>query len=170
MEFSFNSCTLLIQLLHGLCTTFPWSSCDLVMWCYLTVTLWHLVAWYFLTLHPCIVSPEKKRKGKEIYIWLKVKRYVLKVYNNKLLEHSQYSLQFSSAAVNIFFFLSSLCCYPKNINIVGEMLVVHSFSNRYVSLKFWRRVVKESIQSRNVRPASTWSLQKSILVTWFHLY
>jgi len=37
-------------------------------------------------------------------IWLKVKRYILKVYNNKLLEHSQYSLQFFSAAVNIFFF------------------------------------------------------------------
>ena len=36
-------------------------------------------------------------------IWLKVKRYVLKVYNNKLLEHSQYSLQFFSAVVNIFF-------------------------------------------------------------------
>jgi len=68
-------------------------------------------------------------------IWLKVKRYVFKVYNNKLLEHSQYSSHFSSAAVNIFF-LPSLCCYPKNINIVGEMLVIYSFSNRYVSLKF----------------------------------
>jgi len=102
-------------------------------------------------------------------IWLKVKRYVLKVYNNKLLEHSQYSLQFSSAAGNIFFFFPSLCCYPKNIIIVGEMLVIYSFSNRYVSLKFWSRVVQESIQ-RNVIPASTWSLQKSILVTQFCLY
>jgi len=78
------------------------------------------------------------------------------MYNNKLLEHSQYSLQFFSAAVNIFLFLlPALCCYPKNINIVGEMLVIHSFINRYVSLKFSCRVVKESIQSRNVIPAST---------------
>jgi len=40
---------LLIQLLYGLCTTFPLFPCDLVMW-------------YFLTLHPCVVSPKKKRK------------------------------------------------------------------------------------------------------------
>ena len=48
------------------------------------------------------------------------------------------------------------------------MLAIYSFSNRYVSLKFWSRVVKESIQSRNVIPASTWSLQKSVLVTQFY--
>jgi len=57
---------LLIQLLHSLCTTFLWSSYDLVMWHHLTVTcnhvtLWLLVTWYFLMLYPCVVSLKKKR-------------------------------------------------------------------------------------------------------------
>ena len=30
------------------------------------VTLWHLVMWYFLMLHPCIVSPERKEKKRNI--------------------------------------------------------------------------------------------------------
>ena len=66
------------------------------------------------------------------------KRYVFKVYKNKLLEHSQYSLQFFSAAVSTFFFIPSLfhVVTQRVINIVGEMLVIYSFSNRYVSLKF----------------------------------
>ena len=47
IEFLFISCILLIQLLYGLCTIFPHSSCDLIMWhdtmtsIHVTVTLSH---------------------------------------------------------------------------------------------------------------------------------
>jgi len=41
MEFLFKFYTLLIHLLHGLCTTFPHSSCDSIMWCYLD--LWSMI-------------------------------------------------------------------------------------------------------------------------------
>ena len=63
-------CTLLIQLLYGLCTNFPHLSCDSIcdhvtslpaMW------LWHVTCdmWYFSILLPCVVSPNKKRKEKK---------------------------------------------------------------------------------------------------------
>jgi len=60
ITFLFNFCTLLIQLLHGLCTTFPYSSCDLS--CDITLTY---DMWYFPTLLPCVVSPNVKRKEKK---------------------------------------------------------------------------------------------------------
>jgi len=47
IESLFISCILLIQLLYGLCTIFPHSSCDLIMWhdtmtsIHVTVTLSH---------------------------------------------------------------------------------------------------------------------------------
>ena len=56
IESSFISCTLLIQLLHGLCTIFPHSSCDLIMWHCDTVT------WHFPVL---LMYSKSKRKEKE---------------------------------------------------------------------------------------------------------
>ena len=50
--------TLLIQLLHDLCTIFPYSLCDSI---HVTVTC-NIVMWYFPILFPCIVSSNKKRK------------------------------------------------------------------------------------------------------------
>ena len=61
---SIRFCTLLIQLPHGLCTTFPHSSCDVTLvtswpW-YVTFVIWHLP-----TLLPCSKSKwEEKRKRK----------------------------------------------------------------------------------------------------------
>jgi len=50
---------LLIQLLHGLCTTLPCSSCDMTLW------LWHL--WCDTFLHfLCVVSPREKKKKRNI--------------------------------------------------------------------------------------------------------
>jgi len=53
------------------------------------------------------------------------------MYNNKL-----FSVFLSSCEDFLFSPFSISHCYPKNINIVGEMLVTYSFSNTYVSLKF----------------------------------
>jgi len=64
---------LLIQLLYGLCTSFPHLSCDLscnIMWCYtvtschVTVTVWHLWHNTFLHLLLCSKSKIKEKKKK----------------------------------------------------------------------------------------------------------
>ena len=50
---------LLIQLLYGLCATFPWSSCDLIHVTVMCDTLLHLA------LLSYVVSPNMKRKEKK---------------------------------------------------------------------------------------------------------
>ena len=56
--------TLLIQLLHGLCTTFPHLSCDTVTSCHVTVTC--DTCDVTLSHTPfCVVQEERKRKRKE---------------------------------------------------------------------------------------------------------
>ena len=64
---------LLIQLLHGLCTTFPYSSCDPscdIIWCdavtscHVTVTIWHLWCDTFLYSLLCSKFKIKEKKKK----------------------------------------------------------------------------------------------------------
>ena len=55
--------TLLIQLLHGLCTTFPHLSCDTVTSCHVVVTMWHL--WCDTFPHSLLCSPREKKKKKK---------------------------------------------------------------------------------------------------------
>ena len=61
---SYISYILLIQLLHGLCTTFPQLSYDFIL---CDVTVWHLFCdvWHFPALLPCVVSPKEKEKEKK---------------------------------------------------------------------------------------------------------
>jgi len=73
IEFSCISYTLLIQLLHGLCTTFPQSSYDYLMWCHMFVTMtmtlgtcdacdvWHL--WYNTFPHSFLYSSKEKKRN-----------------------------------------------------------------------------------------------------------
>ena len=62
IESSYISCTLFIQLLYGLCTTFPWLLCDFIVW---HVTC-DSVMWHFPILLPCVVSPKEKEKKRNI--------------------------------------------------------------------------------------------------------
>ena len=69
IESSCISCTLLIQLLHGLCTTFPWLLYDLIL---CDITLWHhscdmWLCHVTLSCTPSLYSKSKrKRKEKNI--------------------------------------------------------------------------------------------------------
>ena len=61
MEFSCIFCILLIQLLHGLCTTFPWLSCDFIL---CDVTLWHCHVTLSCTPSLCSKSKRKRKEKK----------------------------------------------------------------------------------------------------------
>ena len=75
IEFLLDFSTLLIQLLHSLCTSFPCLSCDLscdIMWydavtsCHVTVIVWHLWHDTFLHFLLCSKSKIKEKKRKKI--------------------------------------------------------------------------------------------------------